>query len=125
CPRQVESGLDPGRLPLVRQLIAVGRRLYALLGSTQRRQARWLVPLLVLRAVIETIGVASVLPFMAVVASPTTAIDNPYLGRLYSGLGFNGTTTFLLFLGSASLLVLICSNALSVLVSYLLQRFAM
>lgn len=80
---------------------------------------------MVLRAVIETVGVASVLPFMAVVANPESALNNRYLRLAYDALDFGSMTAFLIFLGSASLVVLIVSNALSVLVAYMLQRFAM
>ncbi len=104
---------------------ATARRLLALLPPAQRRSAYWLLPAMILMAVMETVGVATVMPFLAVVANPTDAIGNRYLGAVYHALGFTGTTSFLLFLGAASLAVLVLSNGFAVFVTYLLNRFAL
>lgn len=104
---------------------ATARRLLALLPAKQRTNAYWLLPAMILMAVMETIGVATVMPFLAVVANPEGALQNRYLGGVYRGLGFTDTNSFLLFLGAMSLLVLVFSNGFSVFVTYLLNRFAL
>ena len=106
-------------------VLSIGRRLYALLDGRERRSGQWLLVVMVVKAVMDTVGVASVLPFMAVVASPDAVLDNRYLASLYRTMGFESSTPFLLFLGGSSILLLVLSNSLSVLVTYLLQRFSM
>src|SRR5690606_14685789 len=107
------------------RLATIGRRLFSLFEPGQRRTAIALVPLMILRAVLDTIGVATVLPFIAVVADPDEALANRYLGGLYDWMGFASTNTFLIFLGCAALFALLFSNGLAVAVEYLLKRFVM
>src|SRR5690606_20619067 len=82
------------------------------------------LPLMVVRAVIDTVGVATVLPFIAVVADPEGALSNRYLGGLYRALGFQDVRSFLILLGLGAFLVLLVSNSLTVAVEFLLKRFA-
>jgi len=101
------------------------KRLLAVLPPRQRVNAYWLLPAMILMAVMETIGVATIMPFLAVVASPEEALQNRYLDSVYQALRFEGTNQFLLFLGALSLFVLIFSNTFAVFVTYLLNRFAL
>lgn len=106
-------------------ILRTARRLLALLPRKQRLHAYWLLPAMILMAVMETIGVATIMPFLAVVANPDEAVGNRYLGAVYRGLGFADANGFLIFLGATSLAVLVFSNAFSVFVTYLLNRFAL
>jgi ABC-type multidrug transport system fused ATPase/permease subunit len=105
--------------------VELGSRLYRTLDAAQQNRAKWLIPMMVLKALMETLGTASILPFVAVVASPEAALQNRYLGFVYEILGFQSITGFLVMLGCASLVVLLLSNVLSVTASYRLQQFAM
>jgi len=80
---------------------------------------------MILMAVMETVGVATIMPFLAVVASPDEALQNRYLESVYQALRFDSTNQFLLFLGALSLIMLIFSNIFAVFVTYLLNRFAL
>ncbi len=106
-------------------IFATIKRLLALLPPRQRVHAYWLLPAMVLMAVMETIGVATIMPFLAVVASPQEALKNPYMSAVYQALKFESTNQFLFFLGALSLVVLIFSNGFAVFVTYLLTRFAL
>jgi len=106
------------------RILAVGNRILKVLEPAERRAALGLVPLMVMRAVLDTIGVATVLPFIAVVADPQGALSNRYLGAVYEALGFQDVSRFLVLLGCAALLVLLVSNGLTVAVEFLVKRFA-
>lgn len=75
-------------------------RIFALLASTT------------LSGLLQAVGVASIMPFIAVVASPDLVAENPYLARAYERLGFDGVNAFLVFLGLAAMAVLVVTNVL-------------
>lgn len=105
--------------------LKIGRRLYRVLDKREKSQARWLIPLALLRAIVETVGIASILPFVSLVADPEAAMQSSFLATLYSIFGFESVRSFLLALGSFALLSIIVSNVIIVATTYLLQRFAM
>ena len=45
------------------------QKLFSMLTKRERRQIYWLIPLLIFQAVISMLGVASVMPFLAVVSN--------------------------------------------------------
>lgn len=55
--------------------------------------------LLVIVTLVETAGVASTMPFMAVLAKPEMVESNRYLTEIDRRLAFESTEVFLLFLG--------------------------
>ena len=74
-------------------------------------------------AFLQTAGIASILPFIAVLSSPEIIHTNKYLAALYNGLNFADSNNFLFFLGIGTLIVLIVSNIFSALTTRLLIRF--
>ena len=75
-------------------------RIYALLVSTT------------LSGLLQAVGVASILPFIAVVADPDLVSENEHLAAVYRHFGFDGISEFLVFLGIAAMLVLVVTNVL-------------
>lgn len=75
------------------------RKILALLDRRERRAFYWLVFLTLVMGLIDTFAVATILPFLAVVANPAMVERSPILAALYNGLGFGSTRDFLLFLG--------------------------
>ena len=53
------------------------RRLWRLLEPLERRQVVGVVPLLVLSACVEIVGVAAVIPFLSLLADPTSVGELP------------------------------------------------
>jgi ABC-type multidrug transport system fused ATPase/permease subunit len=106
------------------RIISIGKRVLKVLDPDQRRAVLGLVPLMVVRAIFDTVGIATVLPFIAVVTDPQGALENRYLRWLYDALGFQSMTPFLVALGCGALFVLLLSNGLTVAVEYLVKRLA-
>ena len=84
-------------------------KLYGLLDARERRRAILIVVLLLAVALVETFSVASVMPFIAILANPEVVQTNAYLAATYSMLGFSSTEKFLLFVGVIFLVVLVGS----------------
>ena len=76
-------------------------------------------------ALVEIVGVASIMPFLAVLADPTVVHSNPVLSELYSRLGFADTQRFLFFLGVMVFSILICSLLFKAVATYAQLRFVL
>lgn len=80
-------------------MLTTYRQLFALFDRTERRQVFVLLVLVTLMALIDLIGVAAVLPFLAVAADPEIAQRNTVLAMVYERSGVSSDREFLLLLG--------------------------
>lgn len=92
------------------------RKLAVILDKRERQLAVFVLLLTIIAAVIEVLGVASIMPFMAVLANPEIITTNAFLSYLYDILNFQSTDTFLFFLGVCVLIFLVGSSFLRALV---------
>ncbi len=100
------------------------RKVLELLTPAERRRL-WLVFAGVLAAaLLETAGVASVLPFLTVIANPNAVHENDVLHWLFITLGFNSVKWFLVLLGFLALGALVISNAMRGLATWGIMRFS-
>jgi ATP-binding cassette, subfamily B, bacterial PglK len=98
-------------------------KILSLLSPGERRKLAGLVGLMLVMASLEVLGVASIMPFMAVVANPETVHTNQHLSAAYEYLGFASTERFLLFLGVTTLSLLVFSNAFSAFTTWRMLEF--
>jgi ABC-type multidrug transport system fused ATPase/permease subunit len=100
-------------------------RHYALLLSpAARRELAWLCLLAAVAGLLETAGVASVMPFLAVLAQPDLATSDPRIAALLSALGVAGTSSSLAVLGALVLIALLVTNAIAAASALRMLRFA-
>jgi ATP-binding cassette, subfamily B, bacterial PglK len=100
------------------------RSLWSLFDRRERWQLAVLTLALAVRAGVELVGVASIMPFMSVVADPEIVQRNAFLARAYDALGFDSVAGFLTVLGAVMIVVLVLRNAVSALTAYGAIRFA-
>lgn len=100
------------------------RQLHRILSPRERRQVLLLVPLLCATALVEVAGIASVLPFLAVVADPAAIERHEALSWLYQAGGFADTRSFLIALGVLMFCFVVGSNALTALSTWAILRFS-
>lgn len=81
--------------------------------------------LMLLVGMAESAGVASILPFIAVLATPHVVQSNRYLAAAYAWLGFSSREHFLLFLGLVVFVVLVGTLGTKALGVWAQLRFAM
>ena len=74
-------------------------------------------------ALLQAFSIASVLPFLSLVANPEFIQEAPWLERIYDGLGFQSVSRFLVFVGGAVLFILTVTNILSGLATWATFRF--
>lgn len=101
-------------------------QLRAILKLLDRRE-KWQLSLILLvmipNALMQVVGIASVMPFIAVLAQPNLIEENRWLASIYQGFGVTSTNRFLMALAAGSLLALLLSNALAALTTWLIVRF--
>ena len=96
----------------------------ALLPAEARRRLFWLCVLAAGTGLLETAGVASVLPFLAVLAQPELAATDPRIAAVVGFFGATHAPGSLAVLGGLVLVLLVATNALSALVALMMLRFA-
>lgn len=99
------------------------RKVWDLLDHRERRNALLLIGLMMIMGLMETIGVASVMPLIAVIANPEVVTTNVYLSRAYDVLGFSSTDDFILFLGIAVFVLVVVSLGVKATTHWALARF--
>ena len=104
-------------------MIDTYRKLLDLLDSRERRNASLLFVLMIVMGILEVTGVASIMPFIAVVANPEKIHTIHLLKILYNYLGFDNSYHFLFFLGSVTLFLVIGSLSVKALTMWALNRF--
>ncbi len=107
-----------------RSVMEAARKLFQLMNARERRRFYLLMPAVTGMALMQVVGIASVLPFLALVTDPTAVETNQYLSLAYDRLGFQSLNGFLVFVGLAALGILLLSNAVTALTEYLLLRFS-
>ena len=99
------------------------RRILSLLLPRERRHF-WLLGLLIIgMAFVELLGVASIMPFLAVLADPAIIETNTYLAWAYELFGFSDHNSFLILLGGITTAVIVVSQLFKALTTYALLRF--
>jgi ATP-binding cassette, subfamily B, bacterial PglK len=105
-------------------MIDQGRRLIELFNRRERRQFYLLLAAIAATAAFEMVGVASVMPFLSLVANPELVFADGWIGIVYDRLGFRDPLPFVAFSGVAALMLLAVSIALSCVTTWLIYRFA-
>src|SRR6056297_2401316 len=100
------------------------KKLFSLLDQRERRRGAIVFGVLIIVALVETLGVASIMPFIAVLSNPEVAETNPYLAYAYESLGFRERSDFLFFLGLVFFVLLIGSLVLKAVGLWAQLRFS-
>lgn len=100
------------------------KELFSLLTPSQRKRFYSLQVLVILMAIMELVGIASIGPFMALVADPSLLETNPLLASLYQLSGLQTTNQFLFATGVVVLMALTVASCISIITSWRLSLFA-
>lgn len=100
------------------------KKLRTLLTDSEFTRAKFVFILMLGMASLETLGVASIMPFVSVLANPEAVETNPYLTALYDYIGFSNTQTFLFFLGIVVLFLFVSTLVFKALTTYAIARFS-
>jgi ATP-binding cassette, subfamily B, bacterial PglK len=94
-----------------------------ILSQRERKLALVVLLMAIVLGILETAGVASVMPFLSVVANPAVIDQTPVLAWIYGQFDFGSHKAFLIALGMFSAIVLITTSIFKLLTSYVTLRF--
>ena len=103
------------------------KKILFLLTPQERKRAGLLLIMILIMAILDTIGVASIMPFIAVLTNPEIVESNFLLGIMYNKSKFFGVENieeFIILLGFLVFFVLIISLTFKSLAIYAQLRFA-
>lgn len=100
------------------------KQLWQILSPLDKRKVFYVFILVMGMAFIESAGVISIMPFLAVLSNPDVVESNSYLKQLYDFTGAANKQNFILYLGFLSLFVVICSTVFKIVTQYAVNRFA-
>jgi ATP-binding cassette, subfamily B, bacterial PglK len=99
------------------------KKIRDVLPSLERRQAVWLFAMMTVMALLDTLGVVSIVPFMMVVSKPDVLQGHGWLARLFAASGIDSENRFLFLLGFGVLLVLVAGNVFKAVTAWRINRF--
>ena len=104
------------------QVNAAGK-FYALLTRGEKRRGLLLLAMAAMMGILETGGVASIMPFLAVLGDTSLVSSNPALAAVYELMGSPPLSTFLTQLGVTSFVVVLSSAAFRIVTNYFLNDY--
>jgi ATP-binding cassette, subfamily B, bacterial PglK len=106
------------------ELTGTLRRTLSLLQPRERRTGVAVVGLMFMVALLETAGVLSIMPFLAVLADPGVVETNQTLQSLHRAVGSPPADTFLMALGLAAFLLVVAGGVLRIGTTYAIHRYS-
>ena len=100
------------------------RKILSVLTARDRRRYLVMIALGVVIAALEIVNLASVMPFLAVLANPEVIRSNAYLAMAYRWSGAESDRAFLTMIGIALFALIVASQSIRALISYQMIRFA-
>jgi ATP-binding cassette, subfamily B, bacterial PglK len=105
-------------------MISVYKQIFDILDRRERRRFFILLLMILVMGMLDVAGVASILPFLAVLSNPAVIHDNAHLSAVFNLLGFESERSFLLFLASAVFVLVVTGLFFKTLTLYALTLFS-
>ncbi len=99
------------------------RKLWDLLLARERKQAIFLLLLMIVFGAIETFGIVSIFPLVSVISNPQLIETNQYLSLIYQYFNFQSSDSFLIFLTSCVFFITVTRTLFNGLVSHSILRY--
>ena len=102
------------------------KKIITFFNKKERKKALRIIFLVIFMAILETVGIASVMPLLSVVGNPSLIETNHYLNYFFEQLGKFGLSTydeFIISLGVASFLLIVFSSTYRIITFHVMNRF--
>lgn len=100
------------------------KQMWGILSPLDKRKVFYVLILVIGMAFIESAGVISIMPFLAVLSNPEIVESNNYLTILYDYIGRENKQKFIINLGFLSLAIVILSTIVKIITQYSVNRFS-
>ena len=91
-------------------MIKTYHKLWNLINSKEKKQAIFLLILMIIYGAVEMLGIVSIFPLVTVLTDPELIYSNQYLNNVYQFLNFESIKNFLIFLTSIVFIITITRN---------------
>jgi ABC-type multidrug transport system fused ATPase/permease subunit len=98
-------------------------KIWAIFTPAERHKAVWMLILVVLMAMAETVSVLSIMPFLSVLGRPAIIQETPALLAVYRRFGMVDARQFIFLLGLASIALVVASSLFKTVTLHVLNRF--
>ena len=99
------------------------RKVLEILPPAERVKMLLLFAAMLVTSLLQTVGIASVMPFIALVANPELAQTNPWMRWLYETVGFTSPRQFLFVVGVGVIVLFAAVNTVAALTAWFSARF--
>jgi len=104
-------------------LLTTLQKVLRLFTPEERRQLGLVFALILAMSLLEVVGVASIMPFLDVLANPGAIQESTLLSGAYDAGGFQDTNSFLFAMGVSVFVVIIVTNGVGFASVWVIQRF--
>lgn len=98
-------------------------KIFSLFSKSEKIQCYWIFFGMVIRGVVEVAGVASIMPFIAVISNQDIVHSNSYLLAVYTFSGCDSTKEFIFILGVVVFGIILLTNCLAAITDWYLFKF--
>ncbi|MFU8865525.1 MAG: ABC transporter ATP-binding protein [Rhodobacterales bacterium] len=105
--------------------LSTWKKTWALLDTRERRNAWIVLGVMLITAASSAVMVASIMPFLAVLADPSRIAATPALAWAYEFFGFTSVYGFLVGLGLASFVMIVAASLLQIAKTWAVARYAL
>lgn len=105
-------------------MIRIYRQIFDLLDAQERRRFYQLLAMIIVMGILDMVGVAAILPFLAVVSDPSHIASSRYLSVLQNWTGLSDQQDFLIFLGVLVFGMIVVSLMFKTLTLHAIARFS-
>ncbi|ENU21835.1 hypothetical protein F993_03764 [Acinetobacter proteolyticus] len=100
------------------------KQLWQILSPLDKRKVVYVLILVIGMAFIESAGVLSIMPFLAVLSNPDIVDSNYYLKMFYGFSNSVNKQDFIIYLGCLSLIIVVSSTFFKIVTQYAVNRFS-
>lgn len=98
-------------------------KVWTLFTPPEQRKAIGMLLLIICMAVLETVGVLSITPFLSVLARPGIIQENPWLRSIYERFEFSSLSEFMSALGMVTIAIVVGTSIFKTLTFHYVGRF--
>ena len=91
-------------------MLKILKKMNLLLDQKQKRSMIWIILMMLVGGVLESLGVTMLVPIITVVLDPVKVEENKYLSAIYHGLDLQNTTQFAVVMLAAFVGVIVVKN---------------
>jgi ATP-binding cassette, subfamily B, bacterial PglK len=101
------------------------RKFNFILAAPHKRQIVFLLGIILLQAIVETVSIAAILPFLAVLGAPELVESNKILANLYAVMPVSSINQFMILLGGIFFVIIAVGNIFASFAVWYFLRFSM